>query len=75
MVCQQETQKDRHTSPAAVVNKAHFLNIRQARKEMKSGAEFIIVKVCRSEEVDYAFGGQQSLDISGDLAEDKQADY
>ena len=73
VVCHQETKKDQHTSPAAAVSEAQFLNIQQARKELKRGAECIIAKVCRLEEVDDAFGGQQSPDISGDLADDKQA--
>ena len=53
----------------ATVNEALFMNIRQARKELKRGAECIIVKVedVYAADQDNAIGGKTSDMVSDDL--------
>ena len=53
----------------ATVNEALFMNIRQARKELKRGAECIIVKVedVYAADEDDAIGGITSHNVSDDL--------
>ena len=54
------------------VEEALFLNVRQARKELKRGAECIIVKVDAAEDQDNGLGGLEALNIADDLDQSKR---
>ena len=68
--CQDETTND--GQPAVLVNEAPFMNIRHSKKELRRGAECIIVKVEAAANQEESLGSWTALSISDDLDQSKK---
>ena len=61
-----------NAQPAVLVKEALFMNIRQAKKELRRGAECIILKVEAAANQEDSFGGLPVVSISDDLDQSKK---
>lgn len=74
-VCQADLTSSPSKHPKGMhVNEAQFLNIQQARKELKRGAECLLVKLDSAKESVGPPGGVDSLNVANDLEQGKQED-